>query len=55
MDMAEVQGKLTHLNSSVDALIALQSTPVPVDLQPIGDAIDAIQTKIDTKLSNPTA
>lgn len=46
MDMTAIQDKLTKLSASVDAIPG--ATP-PVDLQPIGDAIDAIQVKVDAK------
>lgn len=55
MDINEVQAKLTNLQTSVDALIALPSNPPPVDLQPLGDAIDGIQASVDAKLTAPVA
>lgn len=53
MDSTEVLAKLADLKTSVDALIALPSNPPPVDLQPIGDAIDAIKTEVDNRLTAP--
>lgn len=52
MDITEVQQKLTDLDTSVKALIALPSNPAPVDLQPLGDQIDAIKAEVDAKLSS---
>ena len=54
MDIAEVQAKLAALKTSVDALLALPSNPPAVDLQPLGDAVDAIKAEIDAKLPAAT-
>lgn len=51
LDSNEVLAKLGDLKTSVDALVALPSNPPPVDLQPIGDAVDALKTEIDNKLT----
>lgn len=51
MNIDEVQAKLVKLSNSVDAIPG--ATP-PVDLQPVGDAIDAIQAKVDAKTA-PTS
>lgn len=53
MDSAAVLAKLDALKVSVDQLVSLPSNPSPVDLQPIGDAIDAIKATVDAKLSAP--
>ena len=50
MDLAEVQTKLTALKASIDQLLALPANPAPVDLQPLGDAVDAIQAEVTAKL-----
>lgn len=53
MNSSEILAKLVDLKASVDALIAIPSNPPPEDLQPIGDAIDAIKAEIDNKLTAP--
>ena len=50
MDLAEVQTKLTALKASIDQILALPANPPPVDLQPLGDAVDAIQAEVTAKL-----
>lgn len=55
MDLATVQAKLTALQASVSQLIALPANPPPVDLQPLGDAVDAIQAEVTAKLAAPGA
>lgn len=50
MGIDEIQAKLVKLSSSVDAIPG--ATP-PVDFQPVGDAIDAIQAKVDAKITAP--
>ena len=51
MDITAVEAKLATLKTSVEALIALPSNPPPVDLQPLGDAVDAIQADVNAKLT----
>lgn len=46
MDATEVQAKIVALKASVDSLIAIPSQPT-VDLQPLGDAVDAIKAEVD--------
>jgi hypothetical protein len=50
VDQQAVLDKLAKLSAAIDALPATQP---PVDLQPIGDAVDAIQAKVDAR--NPPA
>ena len=52
MDINEVQAKLSDLKTSVDAPIAFPTNPPPVDLQPLGDQIDAIKAEVDAKLAS---
>ncbi len=47
MDVATLLAKIATLQASVDALPA--ATP-PVDLQPVADAIDAVQASVNSKL-----
>ena len=51
MDIAAVEAKLVVLKTSVEQLIALPTNPPPVDLQPLGDAVDAIQAEVTAKLT----
>ena len=53
LDLAGLTAKLDALKVSVDALIALPSNPAPVDLTPAGDAVDALNTEIQNKLTAP--
>lgn len=49
MTQDEVLAKLAALKTSVEALLALP--PAQTDLQPLGDAVDAIKAEVDAKLS----
>jgi hypothetical protein len=51
MDITAVEAKLATLKTSVEQLIALPTNPPPVDLQPLGDAVDAIQAEVNAKLT----
>ncbi len=51
LDSAGLSAKIDALKTSVDALIALPSNPPPVDLQPLGDAVDALKAEVDAKLT----
>lgn len=51
LDLAACQAKLADLKTSVDALIARPANPAPVDLQPLGDAIDSLKGEVDTALA----
>lgn len=54
MDQTEVLAKVAALKASIDALIALPGpTPTP-DLQPIGDAVDAVKAEVDAKVAAST-
>lgn len=53
LDLAGLTAKIADLKTSVDALIALPSNPAPVDLQPAGDAVDALKAEVDAKLTAP--
>jgi hypothetical protein len=47
MTQQEILDKLRTLSNDVDALIAGEPVPTPpVDLQPIADAIDALDTRV---------
>lgn len=48
MTQDEVLAKLAALKTSVEALLALP--PAQADLQPLGDAVDAIKAEVDAKL-----
>lgn len=48
MTQDEVLAKLAALKASVEALLALP--PAQADLQPLGDAVDAIKAEVDVKL-----
>lgn len=52
-DPTIVLAKLADLKTSVDALVALPSNPAPVDLQPIADAVDALKSEVDNKITAP--
>lgn len=50
MTQDEVLAKLAKLSAAIDAIPATQP---PIDLQPIGDAVDAIQAKVDARNTPP--
>jgi hypothetical protein len=57
VSQADLDQKIADLKTSVDALIALSSTPpapAAVDLQPEADAVDALKVEVDAAVAAAT-
>ena len=52
--LSDVQAKLVTLQTDLNALLALPGTSTPVDLQPLGDAVDAIDAQIKAAIAAHT-
>lgn len=51
LDLAAVQTKLTDLQNNINSLLALPANPAPVDLQPLGDAVDAMNSQVTAAIA----